>query len=143
MTSKTFTAGELAITLLLLALAITSELFVGRWLLELVWYLVFGWIHFLASNLKSMEVNRLLLFEGIFFALALWIGTHYFFGWLYRAWGSSDGGVGQPGRVWHWRWSTSGLVLMLLLFVVGIGTIGATHQAAWLFNASEPLLEDS
>lgn len=116
--------------------------FFGFWTLELVIYTAFGWIFFIASNLESMEVNRLLLFEGVFFALTLWVGTHYFFGWLYRAWGSSDeGGVAQPERVWHWRWSTSGLVLVLLLFVAGIGTIGATHQAAWLFNASEPWLD--
>ncbi|MBK6999007.1 MAG: hypothetical protein IPH35_03200 [Rhodoferax sp.] len=115
----------------------------GFWPLELIFYLAFGWIFFIVINLESMEVNRLLLFEGVFFALALWVGIHYFLGWLYRAWGSSDGGgVALSGRVWRWRWSTSGLALVLLLFVAGIGTIGATHQFAWLFNADEPLLEN-
>jgi len=115
----------------------------GEWTIQIVWYLAFGWIHFLVQNLASMQFNLALLAEGLACALALGVGTHYFCGWLYREAGASKEAPASTGRTWRWQWTACGLALLLLLFVAGIGTIGAIHQAAWLFNASEPLVVNS
>jgi len=109
----------------------------GEWIVQIGWYLAFGWIHFMVKNLASVELNLPLLAAGIVCTAALGIGTHYFCRWLYRETGPST------GRAWRWQWTASGLAVVLLLFVAGIGTIGVVHQAAWLFNTDDRLLEDS
>jgi hypothetical protein len=107
----------------------------GAFLIEIGWYLVFGWIHFIMKNLASAELNRVLLAEGIACTVALGIGTHYLCHSLYREANAS------AARAWRWQWTASGLALVLLLFVACIGTIGVTHQMAWLLTSSDPLLE--
>ena len=108
----------------------------GLFLIEAVWYLAFGWIHFIVKNLASVELNPGLLAEGIVSALALGVGAHYFCRWLYREAGLSG------ACPWRWQWTASGLGVVLFLFVAGIGTIGVVHQAAWLFGSKDPLLVD-
>lgn len=120
----------------LIGLVIFVEIF-GPWPIEIGLLLAFGWIQFVVKNLATVELNLVLLAEGIACTVALGIGTHYFCRWLYREAGAST------ERAWRWQWTASGLAIVLLLFVTGIGTIGVTHQAAWLFNTNAPLLEDS
>jgi hypothetical protein len=110
---------------------------IGPWAIEIGWYLAFGWIHFIVMNAASVELNWVLIAEGMACAVALGIGAHYFCRWLYREMGAS------PERAWRWQWTASGLAIVLLLFVAGIGTIGVAHQAAWLFGTKERLLVDS
>jgi hypothetical protein len=110
---------------------------IGPWAIEMGWYLAFGWIHFIVKNAASVELNWVLLAEGIACTVALGIGTHYFCRWLYRE------ASAEAKRAWRWQWTASGLAVVLLLFVAGIGTIGAVHQVAWLFTADEVLLVDS
>jgi hypothetical protein len=62
--------------------------------------------------------------------VALAVGLHRFLTWL----------VG-PGRPWRWRWTLSGLGLVVLMFVAGISAVGLTHQTAWLLTSPEPLAE--
>jgi type IV pilus assembly protein PilA len=110
---------------------------IGVWPLEVGFYLAFGWIQFAVKNLASAELNRALLAEGIACIVVLGFGTHYFCRWLYREANAS------AARAWRWQWTASGLAVVLLLFVAGIGTIGVAHQTAWLFNADDPLLVNS
>jgi len=107
------------------------------WPFEIGWYLAFGWIHFILRNLATVELNGVLFAEGIACMVALGIGTHYFCRWLYREAESAT------ERAWRWHWTASGLAVVMMLFVAGIGTIGAVHQAAWLFSTKGPLLVDS
>jgi Pilin (bacterial filament) len=109
----------------------------GVFPVEIAWYLAFGWIHFIVKNLTTVELNPVLVGEGIACTIALGVGAHYFCRWLWREAGAS------AERAWRWQWTASGLALVLLLFVTGIGTIGVAHQAAWLFSAKEPLLQNS
>jgi hypothetical protein len=109
----------------------------GVFPIEIAWYLAFGWIHFIVRNLMTVELNPALVGEGIACTIALGVVAHYFCRWLWRETGAS------AERVWRWQWTASGLALVLLLFVTGIGTIGFAHQAVWLFSAKDPLLVDS
>jgi hypothetical protein len=104
------------------------------WPFELGWYLAFGWIRFIAKNLAAVQVNPVLLTEGIACTVALGVGAHYFCRWLYREAGPSK------ERVWRWQWTASGVAVVMLLFVIGIGTIGVVHQLGWLLASKGPLL---
>jgi hypothetical protein len=108
---------------------------IGDGPIKIVAYLAFGWINFIMKNLATVELNLELLAQGIACTVALGIGAHYFVRWLYRETGASI------ERTWRWQWTASGLTVVLLLFVAGIGTIGVVHQTAWLLNAKEPLME--
>jgi type IV pilus assembly protein PilA len=103
-------------------------------LFEILWYWIFGWVHFIRDNAARIELNPALAAEAIVCLVILSIGTHYFARGLHAQMSAAS----KP--VWPWRWTLGGLAIMLLLFVAGIGTIGVTHQVAWLVNATDPLL---
>ena len=122
-------------TFLILFLAlVVLVIFPSVALFQIPWYLVFGWAHFIFDNATRIELNPGLAAEAILCLVVLSIGTHYFARWLHAQMSAAS----KP--VWPWRWTLGGLAIMLLLFVAGIGTIGVTHQLAWLVNATEPLL---
>lgn len=109
----------------------------GLWfLLDIPYTLAFGWIAFLRNNLATMEVSPLLLAEAAVCIAALGVGGHWFARWLYRE-------MAPNGLAWRPGWTVAGLGAVLLLFLAGIATIGITHQAAWLFTAKGPLVEDA
>lgn len=108
----------------------------GDWVVQIPYYLVFGWFGFLRENLAALQPNPHLIVEALLCLAALGVGSHYFCRWLYSAMAP------QGARVWRARWTVLGLGLLFLLFAAGIGTIGLTHQAAWLIGAKEPFLRD-
>lgn len=110
---------------------------VGVFLIEIPFTLAFGWIGFLFDITESAEVNYGLLIEGAVVVAALAVGGHYFARWLYGALQPSAHGP------WRTRWTAGGLALVLLLFVAGIATIGLSHQTAWLFMRTDPIIWNS
>jgi hypothetical protein len=121
---------------LFLALIVLA-FFGGSFLVEIPFTLAFGWIPFLRDNFAAMEINPLLLAEAAVCVGALATGGHWFARWLYREM--------VPNATVPWRpgWTVAGLGGVLLLFAAGIATIGITHQAAWLYTAKGPLLQDA
>ena len=93
------------------------------------YYLLLGWLEFARANLAQAHWNGALVAEAIVCAALLAAGAHGFLSWLRREAG------GEP---WRWRWTLAGLGVVFLLFVAGIGTIGLTHQAAWLYSYDGP-----
>ena len=108
----------------------------GEWMMQVPFYVVFGWFGFVRDNLAALEPNPRLIFEALLCLAALGLGAHYFCRWLYSAMAA------EGAAAWRARWTVMGLGLLFLLFAAGIGTIGLTHQAAWLFGAKEPFLRD-
>ena len=108
----------------------------GDWTVQIPFYLVFGWFAFLRENLAALEPNPRLIVEALLCIAVLGVGSHYFCRWLYAAM------VPDAAVAWRARWTVMGLGLLFLLFAAGIGTIGLTHQAAWLLGAKEPMLRD-
>ena len=108
----------------------------GEWMAQIPFYLVLGWFGFLRENLAALQPNPRLIVEALLCVAAFGIGSHYFCRWLYAAL------VPDAAVAWRARWTVMGLGLLFLLFAAGIGTIGLTHQAAWLFGAKEPFLRD-
>jgi hypothetical protein len=108
----------------------------GDWVVQIPYYLVFGWFGFLRENLVALQPNARLIMEALLCLAALGVGSHYFCRWLYAAM-APDAAV-----AWRARWTVMGVGLLFLLFAAGIGTIGLTHQAAWLIGARESFLRD-
>jgi hypothetical protein len=127
-------AGKVIAILFLLVVAVTV---LEPWLFQLPFYLAFGWFGFLRENAATLQPNPRLLVEALLCVIALGVGTHYFCRWLYRAVAPDAGGA------WRARWTVMGLGLLFLLFAAGIGTIGLTHQVAWLIGAKAPLVQDT
>lgn len=123
-----------AIGILFLILVVVAV--VGDWVIQLPFYLAFGWFGFLRDNLVALQPNPGLLTEALLCLIALGVGSHYFCRWLYAA--MVPGAAGG----WRTRWTAMGLGLLFLLFAAGVGIIGLTHQAAWLIGAKEPLFRD-
>jgi type IV pilus assembly protein PilA len=121
-----------AIVLLLLILIVGG----GVFLVEIPFRLAFGWIFFLRDNFATLEVNLLRVAEALACIAALGLGGHFFARWLYRQ-------MAPAAAPWRPGWTVAGLGAVLLLFVAGIGTVGITHQTAWLFTDPGPLLNDS
>ncbi len=119
---------------LLLALAIFSG---TPFLFETLWYIAFGWFIFLYDSIGSIRFNEALFFEALICMAALFVGAHYFCAWLYSQ------AYPDANSRWRTRWTTSGLVMVMLLFVAGLSTIGLSHQIAWLFSIKEPMLVDN
>ena len=108
----------------------------GVFFIEIPFLLVFGWIGFLVDIVEMAEVNLVLLIEGAIVLAVLAVGGHWFARWLYSAL------VPAATEPWQARWTAGGLGLVLLLFVAGIATIGLSHQTAWLFMRTDPIISD-
>jgi hypothetical protein len=109
----------------------------AAFLIEIPFRLAFGWISFLRNNVASLELNPLRVAEAVACIAALGVGGHFFARWLYRQMAPA------AARPWRPEWTAAGLGAVLLLFVAGVGTIGITHQTAWLFTDPGPLITDS
>lgn len=99
--------------------------------------LAFGWISFLQNNVARLTINPLRVAEAAACIAALGLGGHFFARWLYGQM------LPNAARAWRPGWTVAGLGVILLLFVAGVGTIGITHQTAWLLTDPGPLVESS
>lgn len=124
-------AGKIFLILFLLILIFISGAAI---LVELPLVLAFGWIVFLRDNIVRLTLNPLRVAEAAACIAVLGLGGHFFARWLYRQM------VPDAVRAWRPGWTAAGLGAVLLLFVAGVGTIGITHQAAWLFTDPNPLV---
>ena len=126
-----FTLIELLVVVFIIGLlAAFSD--VGAGLFSYVFYLVFGWWNFATANIEKMQFNPVLAGEAAICVAVLAAGSHWFCAWLYR-----EAYAGAAGA-WRFRWTATGLGLLFLLFAAGIGIIGLTHQAAWLYSYDGP-----
>lgn len=99
--------------------------------------LAFGWIIFLRDNIARLTMNPLRVAEAAACIAALGLGGHFFARWLYGQM------LPNAARAWRPGWTVAGLGAILLLFVAGVGTIGITHQTAWLLTDPGPLVENN
>jgi len=103
---------------------------------EIPFRLAFGWIVFLRDNIARLTLNPLRVAEAAACIAALGFGGHFFARWLYGQM------LPNAARAWRPGWTVAGLGAILLLFVAGVGTIGITHQTAWLLTDPDPLVRN-
>jgi hypothetical protein len=116
---------------LVLLLAISGAI----WLLEVPFFLAFGWIRYVTRVLPLVNFD----WPTIGFACAVvavfTVGLHAFFRWLAAAVDS------QSANTWKPRWTISIVAMSLLLFAAGTAFVGVVHQVTWLAQSPVPLLE--
>ncbi len=99
--------------------------------------LLMGWHSFALSVLPQVEVRP----EGVavfVFSFGFAVGcSHYLLRWLV----SEINAKRQPDAQIRWRLrsSISLVLLSMMIFVVGIGMAGVTHQVGWLITSPEPM----
>jgi hypothetical protein len=110
---------------------------------DVLFYLVVGWTQFLNRVVPKIQVRWDIVGSVVVFALALVIGSHLFLRWLWRESRPDPSGTdvrsAPSSRHWRLRWTLSGFVLLVLMFVAGTAAIGITHQVVWLARSPEPL----
>jgi len=102
------------------------------WLLECLGYFLIGWASFIRRVLPKIQVN----WSGVglllpLLALIAGLG-HSFCSWLWRGSGRQE--------PWKFRWTTSGIGVIVLMFAAGMAFTGIVHQTGWLLNSPEPLV---
>lgn len=104
---------------------------------EFALFVAFGWLFFLGRVVPGATVG----WAGVATALACLAGfaagLHAFLAWLVRATGPAEG----PPRRWRPRWTGTAVAVVVLMFVAGLATVGATHQVGWLLTSEQPLFE--
>lgn len=130
MMRRGFTFVELLIVLVILCVILACAGAVG--LVEIPFWLTFGWIPFVWRTVPDMSVSwpaigmalvTLVLFTG---------GLHVALPRAVNAFRS----VHQP-LTWHPRWTLAIVGVIVLMFVAGIGLVGVTHQVGWLATSGE------
>jgi Protein of unknown function (DUF1559) len=106
------------------------------WPLEMLFFLVAGWVFFLVRVGPQITLNIGSLLTGVLALMLFGISMHLALGWVYRA--TTPAGEGSLRR---WRLlRTAGLAsLVLLAFAAGIAAIGVVHQIVWLVLEPGPL----
>jgi hypothetical protein len=106
------------------------------WPLEVLFFLVAGWIFFLVRVGPQITLNFGSLLTAVLALMLIGISMHLALGWVYRA--TTPAGEGSLRR---WRLlRTAGLAsLVLLAFAAGIAAIGVVHQVVWLVLDPGPL----
>ena len=98
---------------------------------DAVMNLIFGWVYFIGRVGPKVQFRWDLVAWAMIYAAAFLVGSHSFLRWLYR---ETEGGS------WKWRWTFSGFVLVILMFLSGMASIGVTHQVAWLATSPKPII---
>lgn len=118
-----------------IALVLLLALAGGMWLVEVPFYLAFGWIRYLTRVLPLVTFD----WPTIGFACAavavFTVGLHAFLRWLAAALDSHGASNWKP------RWTISIVAISLLLFAAGTAFVGIVHQVTWLAQSPVPFLE--
>jgi hypothetical protein len=119
----------IAVVVLILVL-----LMIGLDFVEILIWLIFGWIFFISDVFPHVTFNGGAL--GVLTVLVLAVGVHLFMAWFYENYGA-----GEVKRRWRLRWTLTGLSIFIVMFVTSIAVTGFLHQLAWLWD--EPFLKSS
>jgi prepilin-type N-terminal cleavage/methylation domain-containing protein len=127
---RAFTLIELLVVIAIVAILVTFALEVPAVSgpVRLVFWFLFGWVPFLWRLLWDASIDP----EGttvfvVCLALLL-IGTQATCRWLYGRRG------GESPRRWAWRWTISGLLMVVVAAGAGISALAVVHESVWLVS---------
>jgi len=124
------------IEIIAIVVLILMLLMIGLEFVEILIWLIFGWIFFISDVFPHVTFNGGALGVGVLTVLILAVGVHLFMAWFYENYGT-----GEAKRRWRLRWSLSGLSIFIVMFVTSIAVTGFLHQVAWLWD--EPFVKSS
>jgi prepilin-type processing-associated H-X9-DG protein len=94
----------------------------------------FGWIYFVLRVFPEVRPAWPGIVLSLLCALAVLALGHWLARWLWR-----ESMAGSSAAPWRMRWTTSGLMLVLLLFASGIAASGVVHQVGWLASSEDSM----
>ena len=103
-------------------------------LAELPYYLFAGWIHYLIRVVPQVRPDPSTVTTAIGCLVVIVLGFHWFARWLYSARMQDR----QPP--WSWRWTFRIVAVVVLMFAVGVASVGIVHQTGWLITSEEPII---
>ena len=108
-----------------------------------VFYLAFGWIHFLFQTLPQVHIDGSAIGLSFLTLILLVDGLHGLLRSWFRAVEQADGDSVKSAptqSVWHLRWTVAMTICLLVTFAAGICVVGIAHQSAWMATSPEPIL---
>ncbi|MCE9668073.1 hypothetical protein LY474_09635 [Myxococcus stipitatus] len=124
----------LALLLLFIGLIFLSVMGL-EWTVQAAFFLLVGWIPFLADVVSQVTVRWNLVFEALLVAGALVAGTHLF---IRRFWPRFHAAP-EAVTPWPLRWSLSLVAMLVLLFLATMSTMGIAHHVGWLASGRAPI----
>lgn len=97
--------------------------------------LLVGWIAFLVSVIPRIQVHGGLAVSAAIYFVLFVLGLHYFLQWLTRE-------ITGGRLAWRWSWTTRAVITPLLMFLVGVASVGLLRQSQWLIGSPRPLYEN-
>jgi prepilin-type processing-associated H-X9-DG protein len=102
---------------------------------DIVFAILAGWIFYLGRVLFVAHIDAGGVVKAIVYLVAFSLGCHAFLGWLVTQI--------RPESRWKRRWTASLVGTVMAMFVAGMATAGAAHQAFWLLSGKEHLMGGS
>jgi len=100
--------------------------------------LAFGWLDFLLRNVHRVSINPTAVISGIVFIAIAVAAIHGCGASLCRATSPTS----RSQRRWHFRWTLTVLAVVVLMFVVGLSTVGLARHLGWLLSSKQPTYEE-
>lgn len=97
-------------------------------LLQIAFNILFGWIHFIINNLENIQISLANIGYFLLLQITFFFTLHYIARWLSKS-------------KWHYANTAKIQGLILGLFVLGVASIGITHQLYWIGTETRPLLK--
>ena len=95
-----------------------------------------GWVRYLARVVPRTALSSDGILTGVVCLVLLTFGLHAFLRWIYGEIRREDG---QPAA-WKFRWTSSIVLVVVLMFASGIAAVGIVHQSTWLLSSNRPSL---
>ncbi|NOS69812.1 MAG: hypothetical protein HOP33_07770 [Verrucomicrobia bacterium] len=99
--------------------------------------LLFGWVQFLQRTVSAMSWNWDLIGMGVLASAGILFLGHKLLGGI----ANKVAVAHNLPRRWSWKWTWSGFVGLLILFLVGMAIGGIAHQIGWMMSTNEPMIE--
>jgi hypothetical protein len=108
---------------------LTAAALIGLGVLsDAVAVLLVGWFTFLQRNLPLVTVNASGVLSGLVVIGLTLVLVHIV-----------AGTRRVPATLWRFRYSLYVLLAIVLMFAVGLSTIGLARHVGWLFSSPEPI----
>lgn len=123
--------------LVLIVLYIVSAGWGMRAMMEPVWVLMSGWVRFVRRTGSAIRWNWDLIGMSVGATVGILVLVQKLVGEIFNRVAVARG----LSCRWCWKWTWSGFIGLLVLFLVGMAGAGIVHQVGWLLSANESLME--
>ena len=116
-------------------------LIIAPGLISAQYYLLTGWISFPLNTFPGITFNPGMAAVAIASLVILVFLAQNMFGWLYRSSNKETEKEEDMDRPWPLRWTMAGVALLFLMFIAGIASAAAFHQAVWILIGKDKIFE--